>query len=468
MIVSKRSLSLILLSFAACSNSPGPVERAEAETGGTRGSGADGAGARPGCDGGQASLGGDTGGAGGAPSADAPGADAPGADAGTTTGPASLRVEFEELALDGEPAFITDFAFYPESATDFLALDKSGRLLHYRLGEQRAELLSERHVERVYDDLDCGAISLAFEPNFSVDRYLYVGTCVSKTHSEIMRLDLDEALDAVEGSDVSVLRVGDDAARRPWHNIGSIGFEPGGVMWALFGDKALEEPAQDTSQALGKLVRIVPSREPGLGGSEPAPDGPLTGEPNADASVYALGLRSPFRGTRDSRGNYWIADVGSDDFEEINVVREPLQNFGWPEYEGPCSDCGESSSPAFAWEHGTGVDYVADDDDVETTLGRVAWAGPEVLAHEPDRYDGLLVGSVLFGDYCAGFVRQGRVDENGVATLDAHLGHLNNASAFRQHTDGFVYAMTFGMCQTDVENRADEGQSRLYRMVPKR
>jgi hypothetical protein len=97
----------------------------------------------------------------------------------------------------------------------------------------------------------------------------------------------------------------------------------------------------------------------------------------------------------------------------------------------------------------------------------VAWAGPEVEAHEPDRYAGRLAGSVLFGDYCAGFVRQGRVDDAGVPTLDAPLGHLNDASAFRQHSDGYVYAVSFGRCQTDVDNQADENLSRMFRMVAK-
>jgi hypothetical protein len=58
-------------------------------------------------------------------------------------------------------------------------------------------------------------------------------------------------------------------------------------------------------------------------------------------------------------------------------------------------------------------------------------------------------------------------DETGIPTLDAPLGHLNNAGAFRQHTDGYVYAMTFGRCQTDVDNAGDEPFSKLYRMVPK-
>ncbi len=403
----------------------------------------------------------------GATGTGATGTGATGTGGDATTSPASLHVEFEELALDGEPTFVTDFVFYPGSDTDFLALDKSGKLLRYQLGEQSATLVASAQVAGVYDNLDCGAVSLAFEPDLAEGNYVYVGTCVSQTHSEILRLDLDDAQNVVEGSEVSIINVGYVGATRPWHNVGSIGFEPGGIMWALFGEKVQGAPAQDLAKNLGKLLRIVPSREPGLGGFTAAPDGPLVNNADAAQSVYALGLRSPFRGTRDSRGFYWIGDVGSDFFEEVNVARDPLTNFGWPLHEGPCSDCGETTSPAFFWARGAAPDYIAEDPEVETTVARVAWAGPEVLAHDPDRYGNRLAGSVLFGDYCAGFLRQGRVDDDGIPTLDAPLGHLNNAAAFRQHADGFIYAVTTGHCQTDVKNQADEGLSRMYRMVPK-
>ncbi len=386
---------------------------------------------------------------------------------GATASDPGLRVEFEELALDGEPAFITDFAFYPGSATDFLALDKSGRLLRFRLHEQSATLLATAQVDGVYDSSDCGALSLAFEPDLASHAYVYVGTCVSAQQSKVVRLDLDDEQNVVDDSQVSIFQAGSAKAERPWHNVGSIGFEPDGVMGAMFGDKALAGAAQDPSENLGKLVRIVPSREPGLGGFEPAPDGPLLDELGASPAVYALGLRSPFRGTRDSRGFYWIADVGRDDFEEINVVQSALQNFGWPDREGPCDDCGESTPPAFYWTHDRAAAYAADDPLLEATSGRVAWVGPEVQPHDPDRYRGLLAGSVLFGDYCAGFLRQGRVDEQGAPIVDAPLGHLNNTAAIRQHADGYLYALTFGRCQSDVDNAADEGQSRLYRMVAK-
>lgn len=381
------------------------------------------------------------------------------------TDPASLRVQFEELGLETEPAFLTDFVFYPGSDSDFLALDKSGKLLRFELGEQTATLVSTAQVAGVYDVLDCGAVSLAFEPDFEEGNYVYVGTCVSQTHSDVLRLDLDEDLNPVEGTEVSIISVGNSQASRPWHNIGSIGFEPGGVLWGIFGDKVLGDPAQSLADNLGKLLRIVPSREPGLGGFEPAPDGPLIDDSEAAQSVFALGLRSPFRGTRDSRGFYWIGDVGSDLFEEVNVVRAPLDNFGWPTFEGPCEDCGETLTPSFYWPRQAVPDYVIDDLQAELTLARVAWAGPEIVESEEERYNGRLAGSVLFGDFCAGFLRHGRVDDDGVPTLDAPLGHLNNASAFRQHSDGYVYAITFGRCQTDVDNKADEPFSRLYRMV---
>jgi hypothetical protein len=182
--------------------------------------------------------------------------------------------------------------------------------------------------------------------------------------------------------------------------------------------------------------------------------------------IYALGLRSPFRGIRDSRGFYWVGDVGGDLFEEINLVKAPAQDFGWSDIEGPCPDC-ETEGPLLYWDQTPSAGYVLDDPHSSPTTARVAWVGPEVLAHDPDRYGGQLSGSVLFGDYCAGFVRHARVDDGGALQLDAPLGHLQNPSSLRQHSDGYVYAVTFGRCETSKENAGDEPFSRLFRMVAK-
>ena len=55
-------------------------------------------------------------------------------------------------------------------------------------------------------------------------------------------------------------------------------------------------------------------------------------------ALWALGLRNPWRYSFDRvTGDLWIADVGQNQIEEINVVRIGSAgglNFGWPVMEG--------------------------------------------------------------------------------------------------------------------------------------
>ena len=48
-------------------------------------------------------------------------------------------------------------------------------------------------------------------------------------------------------------------------------------------------------------------------------DNPFVGVDGADPRIWALGLRNPWRFSFDpATGDLWIADVGQDEFEEIN------------------------------------------------------------------------------------------------------------------------------------------------------
>ncbi|HKH05406.1 MAG TPA: PQQ-dependent sugar dehydrogenase [Acidimicrobiales bacterium] len=71
----------------------------------------------------------------------------------------------------------------------------------------------------------------------------------------------------------------------------------------------------------------------------PRPGNPLISSSNVTARrVVAHGLRNPFRYTlRPGTDELWIADVGLDTWEEVNVSignDAVLDNFGWPCYEG--------------------------------------------------------------------------------------------------------------------------------------
>jgi glucose/arabinose dehydrogenase len=388
---------------------------------------------------------------------------AEGGRAGAGPLPSPNLVDFLPIDFDLDPAQATDFAFYPDGSGDLLMLAKTGELRRYQLAGNAAQLLASWSLPGIYDRGDCGAISLAFDVTLAEDPYVYVAGCTSVSESKIFRVSLDSNGDVIQGSEIAILSVGNPASTQPQHNVGSIGFEPTGVLWALFGDKGLGEPAGQPDNDLGKLLRVIPSRTPELGGYEPAP-GNHAAPNSSNPNMFALGLRSPFRGTRDARGFFWIGDVGSDFYEEINIIRDPGANLGWPKYEGPCQSCNDALPPALYWDQSRSAPYAVEDAELEDTNARVAWVGPEVETHDPDRYGGGLAGSVIFGDYCGGFLRHARIDDDGRIVLDQHLGHLANASALRQRDDGFVYAVTFGRCESNMSAEGDSF-SRLFRMV---
>ena len=108
------------------------------------------------------------------------------------------------------------------------------------------------------------------------------------------------------------------------HNGGHILFGPDRLLYLGLGDggDAFDpgQRSQDPSTRLGKLLRTdVEAAEP-------------------EWEMVALGFRNPWRFSFDlSTGDLWVADVGQDLWEEVDVVRggpDGLLNFGWDVYEG--------------------------------------------------------------------------------------------------------------------------------------
>ncbi len=94
---------------------------------------------------------------------------------------------------------------------------------------------------------------------------------------------------------------------------------------------------QNVETNLGAILRIdVDSPpDPGLAYAIP-PDNPFAGAPGAD-EIYAYGLRNPYRFSFDDGlggdGRLFLADVGQNLFEEIDIV-ERGGNYGWVVREG--------------------------------------------------------------------------------------------------------------------------------------
>ena len=379
----------------------------------------------------------------------------------------------DALALAFEPtphalpfSYITDMEFAPAPSPDFLVTDLTGSFAHMRLQDGAAVTVSTAKVD-VYVDYDAGLLGVAVDPDFETNRFVYLALNDTKTKTAIRRFTIDdEDPDKTLASVVTILEMDTPGAPR-WHNITSLGFEDGGVLWATVGDKGMFEPAQDPADLLGSLIRIVPSREEGTGGYTTPPDAPLFSE-GADPAVYAKGLRSPWKGFH-HQGKYYFGDVGLDSIEEVNVIDAPGQNFGWHLVEGPCEldvlgtappDCeAVMKDPLLYYDRSNSHPYVAEDPDAAAVSKRSVYAGWVYEPNDLDPYDGRWNDVLVFGDTYVGFVRAKPL--LGEAP-DYHAGHLRWASAWAQAPDGFVYVAALADAPSDKE----APPSPIYRAVP--
>ena len=129
------------------------------------------------------------------------------------------------------------------------------------------------------------------------------------------------------------------------HNGGDLTFGPDGMLYIGMGDGGSggdpERRATDLSSLLGKLLRIDPTLADGQAYTVPA-DNPFVGQEGAAPEIWSSGLRNPWRFSFDREtGDLWIADVGQNAIEEIDVA--PASggvdagkglSFGWSAFEG--------------------------------------------------------------------------------------------------------------------------------------
>jgi len=195
-----------------------------------------------------------------------------------------------------------------------------------------------------------GFLSLAFHPQFSTNRRLYVYYTYRVDGQPISRLT--ELLTNASNPD----KVDNTTARhlltipQPYtnHNGGRLMFGLDGYLYLGLGDGgSAGDPsnnAQNLQTLLGKTLRIdvdtrTDSKEYGI-----PPDNPYAGSTTALEEIYAIGFRNPWRihqdtGDRDTgygRGRIFIGDVGQNTWEEVDILVVPdnaASNYGWSGYE---------------------------------------------------------------------------------------------------------------------------------------
>ncbi len=139
------------------------------------------------------------------------------------------------------------------------------------------------------------------------------------------------------------------------HYGGGIEFGNDGFLYLTIGDQASWRRAQNTTDNLsGGALRIDVDKDPtkshepirkkqdvGYAGESSGieywipNDNPfLSPDGSTYEEYYSIGLRNPFRMTKDRvTGDFYIGDVGLNNHEEVNVLTSGA-NYGWPLYEG--------------------------------------------------------------------------------------------------------------------------------------
>lgn len=285
---------------------------------------------------------------------------------------------------------------------------------------------------RVSSGGERGLLSVAFHPDYGSNGYFYVDYTDRGGNTVISRFSVSADADVADpGSEKLILNITQPFAN---HNGGHVLFGPDGMLYIGMGDGGSGgDPcgnAQDRSTLLGDLLRIdVDHGDPY---AIPA-DNPFVGQQGLRGEIWAWGLRNPWRIAFDRQaGLLYIADVGQNAWEEINVVPSTSAglNFGWNIMEGnhcyPRGACSPAGLvlPALEYSHSAGC----------SVTGGFVYRGSRI----PE-----LAGHYFYADYCSGWVRSFRYN-NGrtVESREWDIGNVGRVLSFGEDSSGELYILS--------------------------
>lgn len=227
--------------------------------------------------------------------------------------------------------------------------DGSGRLFVVEQGGtikilQNGALLPQPFLDisnKVIFQGEMGLLGLTFHPGFQTNRKFYVNYVrnAGGQFQSVIAEFLASATNPNQSDPASeqILLVVDQVSNFVNHKAGQLAFGPDGFLYFGLGDGgSAGDPfghGQNTQTLLGKLMRIdVNSTSAGKPYTIPADNPFATG--GGLPEIYAIGFRNPWRFSFDrNTGRLFVADVGQDRFEEIDIVQKG-GNYGWNTMEG--------------------------------------------------------------------------------------------------------------------------------------
>ncbi len=220
---------------------------------------------------------------------------------------------------------------------------KCGDVYGWQLDEDTPAVIGTLpNVRCAFED---GLLSLALDPDFPEQPYLYFQYTAPGSLTRVSRYSLDAngQLDTTSESILLEWQTGNEATG---HMGGSMLFDLDGNLIITTGDNlpasgyfapGAQATSGNTNDLRGKVLRIRPTAE----GGYTVPAGNLFADDGLHRpEIYAMGFRNPYRLNMDpATGFFYVGDIGPDSsadsaegpagIDEINEIRS-AGNFGWP------------------------------------------------------------------------------------------------------------------------------------------
>jgi len=356
-------------------------------------------------------------------------------------GPAGVRVSFVPFATATAPVAIT---FSPDGSDRLFVVEQAGRV---RVVDRRRRLLADPYLDirgRVSSGGERGLFSIAFHPRFSRNGRFFVAYTDAQGDLRVSRFQASPGSNAASARTERVLL---DIAHRDFanHNGGQLAFGPDGYLYISTGDGGgggdPDGNAMNRTRLLGKILRIDVDHAQGGQPYAIPPTNPYARSRSLRPEIWHYGLRNAWRFSFDRFGSLWIADVGQNAREEVNVVlpRASNRNFGWDCREGTLD-----TVAAYGGEYCTSrvPTFTRPLHEYDHNGGRCSITGG--YRYRGSTYRPVLGDVYLYGDLCSGQVWALAHLPTG-PWKNAQVGRFpGNLTSFGESRSGELYATDLG------------------------